>query len=53
MSHTTGKPVAISLEGVGYAPPGKARLVEDMSFHVHAGEILAVVGPNKKEKKSK
>jgi iron complex transport system ATP-binding protein len=46
MSHTTGKPVAISLEGVGYAPPGKSRLVEDIGFHVHAGEILAVVGPN-------
>jgi iron complex transport system ATP-binding protein len=46
MSHATGKPVAVSLDAVAYAPPGRANLVESMSFHVHAGEILAIAGPN-------
>ncbi|SDU03734.1 ABC transporter ATP-binding protein [Stappia sp. ES.058] len=46
MTHSTGSPVAVSLEGVAFAPSGKPSLVRDMSFHVHAGEILAIAGPN-------
>ncbi|WP_084650308.1 ABC transporter ATP-binding protein [Stappia stellulata] len=46
MTHTTGSPVAVALDGVAFAPPGKPSLVQGMSFHIHAGEILAVVGPN-------
>uniref|UniRef100_UPI003BAA94B0 ABC transporter ATP-binding protein n=1 Tax=Stappia sp. TaxID=1870903 RepID=UPI003BAA94B0 len=46
MSHETGQEVTLELLGLGYATARGDALVADVSFHVHAGEILAIAGPN-------
>ena len=46
MSHLTNSPVALTVNGLSYKTPSQKRLVNDISFHVHVGEILAMVGPN-------
>ncbi|MHC5653999.1 ABC transporter ATP-binding protein [Stappia sp.] len=46
MTHESGLETTLELIGVGYSTARGQRLVEDVSFHVHAGEILVIAGPN-------
>jgi ATP-binding cassette, subfamily C, bacterial PrsD len=43
----------LALEGVNIAPPGKARtLVHDLTFAMHAGQALGIIGPSGSGKSS-
>lgn len=46
MSHKSGLDVTLEIERLGYTTARGDTLVEDISFHVHTGEILAIAGPN-------
>ncbi len=46
MSHGTGRDVAVELRGASYRLHKAGTLVEDLSLHVHDGEILVIAGPN-------
>lgn len=42
---TRGGPVAIRFDGVSFAY-GPVRVLDDVNFHIHQGEFVALVGPN-------
>lgn len=46
MSHETGRGIALELQDVAYRVPGAGILVDELSLHVHDGEILVIAGPN-------
>jgi zinc transport system ATP-binding protein len=39
-------PVGIALDGVSFAYPGGADVLQDVTFHVAPGEFVAIAGPN-------
>lgn len=46
MSHKQDGEVALDLNGLGYCTPDGTDLLNDVTLHLHPGEILAVVGLN-------
>ncbi|MEM7504893.1 MAG: ABC transporter ATP-binding protein, partial [Pseudomonadota bacterium] len=46
MSHELDGELALDLNGLGFSAPGGTALLHDITFHLHPGEVLAVVGLN-------